>query len=772
MSISKTPRWRLTIQCVVIALLVVAAGLLSTPGTAWADSTPFSGAPSSPIKLAFVHHSVGENWLADDQGALGLALNANNYFVSDTNYGWGPDSIGDRTDIPNWPEWFTGPDSPTYLSALYTNSDQNSGYTRTLADPGGDNQIIMFKSCFPNSSLAGNPNDPPAPGTDLTIANAKYAYNQLLTYFAAHPDKLFVVVTAPPNSETEYGANARAFNNWLLNSWRTENNYLLRNVAVFDFFNVLSGPNNHHRMVTGVEQHSYTTGMDNAYYRTDPGDDHPNAAGSQKATTEFVPLLNYFYQRWQSQAGAPTGLVATPGNGQASIALTPGSSGGSALTNYEFSTDNGVTWQPRTPEAITSPIVIGSLSNGITYQIRLRAVNASGTGVPSRSVSVTPAGSSATPPDFVARPPVRLADTRVGEPVPFPAQKARLPAGGVLEVPVAGANGVPVNAVAAALNVTVVGPDQPGFLTVYPCGAVRPNASNLNYVAGQVVPNAVVSGIGTGGRVCVFVQSATDVVVDLGGWFPTARGFTARPPVRLADTRLGEPVGFPITKARMNAGGVLEVPVAGVQGVAADAAAAALNVTVVNPAQAGFLTVYPCGAVRPNASNLNYVAGQVVPNAVLAQVGTGGRVCIFAQQSTDVVVDLGGWYAPSPGFRAQTPVRVVDTRVGEPVAFPISKVRVNAGGTLEFPVAGSFGVPADASAVVLNVTVVNPAQAGFLTVYPCGAVRPNASNLNYVAGQVVPNAVLAQVGAGGRVCVYAQQSTDVVVDLGGWFPSA
>ena len=140
-----------------------------------------------------------------------------------------PTTAGGRTvsatarTSQNWPEWFTGPESSTYLSALYALSDQNSSYSQTLADPGGANQIVMFKSCFPNSSLAGNPDDPATPGYDLTVGSAKWVYNQLLTYFAAHPEKLFVVVTAPPNSESQYAANARAFNAWLLNDWRAQN---------------------------------------------------------------------------------------------------------------------------------------------------------------------------------------------------------------------------------------------------------------------------------------------------------------------------------------------------------------------------------------------------------------------------------------------------------------------------------------------------------------------------------------------------------------------
>jgi len=137
-------------------LLLVLAVILVTPQSIRAqpdDPNP----PTETVKLIFIHHSCGENWLADDHGRLGRALGENNDFVSDTNYGWGPDSIGDRTDITDWPEWFTGSNSGRYLAALYTESGQSSWYTRNLPDPGGENQIIMFKSCFPNSNLEGSP---------------------------------------------------------------------------------------------------------------------------------------------------------------------------------------------------------------------------------------------------------------------------------------------------------------------------------------------------------------------------------------------------------------------------------------------------------------------------------------------------------------------------------------------------------------------------------------------------------------------------------------
>jgi hypothetical protein len=263
--------------------------------------------PAETVKLIFIHHSCGENWLADDHGGLGQALAENNYFVSDTNYGWGPDSIGDRTDITDWPEWFTGPNSGRYLAALYTESRQNSWYTRNLPDPGGENQIIMFKSCFPNSNLEGNPTDPPVRSDGLTISNAKAIYNELLTYFATRTDKLFVVITAPPVQDPTHAANARAFNIWLVTEWLK--GYEGTNVAAFDFYNALTGPDNCHRFHNGAIEYITNRGRDTLYYPTN-GDDHPSPAGNRKATEEFVPLLNVYYHRWQS--GGPVAPLPAP----------------------------------------------------------------------------------------------------------------------------------------------------------------------------------------------------------------------------------------------------------------------------------------------------------------------------------------------------------------------------------------------------------------------------------------------------------------------------
>ncbi len=267
--------------------------------------------PDEVVNLIFIHHSTGENWLTDGYGNLGRTLGKNNYFVSDTNYGWGPEAIGDRTDIPNWTEWFRSENTPAYMEALFDEHGQNSNYERWLEDPGGENRIVIFKSCFPNSALEGRPDDPPGNYEELSVAGAKYVYNQILQYFATRPDKLFIVVTAPPLSDPTYSENARAFNEWLVNDWLRENDYSLPNVGVFDFYNVLTAENAHHRMRQGSIEHIIGP-RNTLYYPSE--DDHPSIQGSQKATEEFVPLLNAYYNRWESGgfADLDTGQPLSP----------------------------------------------------------------------------------------------------------------------------------------------------------------------------------------------------------------------------------------------------------------------------------------------------------------------------------------------------------------------------------------------------------------------------------------------------------------------------
>ena len=331
------------------------------------DSSP----PDTSVKLIFIHHSTGENWLSDGYGNLGQALADNNYYVSDTNYGWGPQSIGDRTDIPDWEEWFTSNNTATYMEALFNEGDQNADYTRTGADPGGENEIIMFKSCFPNSDLEGSPDDPPSADGWLSIGHAKYVYNEILNYFVQHPEKLFVVITAPPLSDRGNAANARAFNLWLLNDWLAENDYPYQNVAIFDFYNVLTGKDGHHTFENGGEVHQ-VAGKDTLAYPS--GDDHPSRKGSQKTTDEFIPLLNYFYNRWQAEnpiSLPPSSEDSSGDSSQADEYIPPAASPelSGLVDNFEGNPPEGTNgweayWDEGTPSSLDCVIDSGAGSSG------------------------------------------------------------------------------------------------------------------------------------------------------------------------------------------------------------------------------------------------------------------------------------------------------------------------------------------------------------------------------------------------------------------------
>lgn len=340
------------------------------------------------------------------------------------------------------------------------------------------------------------------------------------------------------------------------------------------------------------------------------------------------------------------------------------------------------------------------------------------------------------------------------------------------------------NATSVVLNVTAVSPSKRGFVTVYPCDSAVPNASNLNFAAGDVIPNLVISKVGSSGTVCFSTSQETDLIVDISGQFIGTSVFTPlSTPARLLDTRTGGATvdGQHAGVGRIAAGVPYQLPVATRTAAGwspANPTTVVLNVTAVNPSGRGYLTVYPCDAPQiPNASNLNFLAGDVIPNLVIAKVGTGGLVCFVSSVATDLLVDASGQFLPASTFNAlTTPGRLLDTRSGGATVDGLHAGvgRIAAGTTYTLPVGGRTTnpvMPANPATVVLNVTAVAPSAQGFLTVFPCDQPRPNASNLNFLTGDVIPNSVLAKVSAAGTVCFYSSVQTDLLVDVSGYLTS-
>ena len=231
---------------------------------------------------------------------------------------------------------------------------------------------------------------------------------------------------------------------------------------------------------------------------------------------------------------------------------------------------------------------------------------------------------------------------------------------------------IPANAVAAAINVTAVTPSGPGYVTVWPCGVDRPVVSTLNYNAGEIRANGAIAPLGADGRLCFYAHAATDLVVDVVGWFTegassASSAFVSAVPQRWVDTREGlgsptpirpsQPLQVQVTGRQMTVGGQLTT-------IPADAESVAVNITAVNPSVGGFATVWPCGTPRPLAANLNYAAGRVTANNVIATIGARGSVCIYTHSNTQFLVDVTGWFSRTETYAAVVPDRVVDTRYG------------------------------------------------------------------------------------------------------------
>ncbi|WP_405365326.1 right-handed parallel beta-helix repeat-containing protein [Kitasatospora sp. NBC_00039] len=368
---------------------------------------------------------------------------------------------------------------------------------------------------------------------------------------------------------------------------------------------------------------------------------------------------------------------------------------------------------------------------------------------------------------FTPAGPTRLLDTR--EPIGVPAAQA-VPAWGTVDLPVAGVAGIPATGVTAVtMNVTVTEPQADGHLTVYPHGDEAPASSNLNWAAGRTIPNLVTVPV-KDGKVSFFNASGGTVhlIADLAGYYST-KGylFHAQGPTRLLDTR--EPIGVPAAQA-VPAWGTVDLPVAGVAGIpATGVTAVTMNVTVTEPQEAGHLTVYPHGDKAPNASNLNWTAGRTIPNLVTLPV-KDGKVSFYNASGGTVhlIADLAGYYtaAGKVSYRPVGPWRLIDTR--EYIRWEDSERpagTVPAWGTLDIPV----GDIPNVTALTLNVTVTEPGAEGHLTVYPHGDAAPNASNLNFLPGETIPNQVVVPV-KDGMISFYNASGAPLhlVVDLFGY----
>jgi hypothetical protein len=338
-------------------------------------------------------------------------------------------------------------------------------------------------------------------------------------------------------------------------------------------------------------------------------------------------------------------------------------------------------------------------------------------------------------------------------------------AGSTTVVRVADRANLPGDVDVVSINVTVARPSSHGYITTFACDRTIPTASTLNHGPGQTIAAAALTEVGADGTICLYSSASTHLIVDVTGLFRDG-AFDARPPGRLLETRRGLSTvdGRSNGIGRVAAGSTTTVPIAGRGNIPANATAVAANLAIVNPSSSGWATAYPCGQTRPNASNINFVAGQTIANLAITRLGANGALCVYTSAAADIIVDTTS--VTGNGVDATFPARLLETRRGLSTVDGRSNGigRVAAGSTTTVPIAGRGNIPANATAVAANLAIVNPSSSGWATAYPCGQTRPNASNINFVAGQTIANLAITRLGANGALCVYTSAAADIIVD--------
>jgi len=358
------------------------------------------------------------------------------------------------------------------------------------------------------------------------------------------------------------------------------------------------------------------------------------------------------------------------------------------------------------------------------------------------------------------------------------------------------------NSIAASITVTAVqsAPSAPTGLGATPGNAqvalswtASSGATSYNVYRGTAAGAESGTAIATGITLTSYTDSSVAngtlyfykvAAVNGGGTSPLSNEASATPeppsalrfipitPCRVVDTRYSNGAfGSPALAA--GATRDFAIPSGGC-GIPAGAAAYSLNVAVVPSGALGYLTLWPSGQIRPGVATLNSPDGRVKSVGAIIPAATSGAISVYATNSTDLILDINGYFVPatttsSLAFYPLTPCRVVDTRAANGA---LGGPYLAAKTTRVFPVlnASACNVPSSARAYSLNLAVVPRASTlGYLTAWADGQSQPLVASLNDTTGTALSNAAIVPAGAGGQIDVYATNATDLVVDIDGYF---
>ncbi|MEV7034983.1 LamG-like jellyroll fold domain-containing protein [Streptomyces sp. NPDC093272] len=359
-------------------------------------------------------------------------------------------------------------------------------------------------------------------------------------------------------------------------------------------------------------------------------------------------------------------------------------------------------------------------------------------------------------------------------------------AGDTVSTPVNGApTTIPSTVTAVAVDVTVVGETDSGYVTAYADGTQLPKTSSTNFLTSTNATGYQIVPVGNDGKINLYTHinstgGTVALVVDLTGYFTTDATLTGdqtytplASATRALDTRSSIAHTNLTKTGTVAANTAFTLQIAGLSGVPSNATAVAVNLAAANATGAGSLQTYATGYVPTSDHSLSFNDGNAIASlAGDVPIGTGGTITIVVQtNSAAIIADIAGYYTTSTTgqkFHTINPTRLVDTRNG--IGGTTTPVAANTAYNLTSAITQQV-TTATTPTIAAMVTVTGPTAGGYATVYPTATGIPAASNLNWGVGDTLANLTLTPTDTNGQISIYnnSDGTAHFIVDSSGYY---
>ena len=488
------------------------------------------------------------------------------------------------------------------------------------------------------------------------------------------------------------------------------------------------------------------------------------AASGMIVVATNIPTLRYLHSCIGDQCPVEPGadFTGTPISGTAPLTVTFTDASTNDPTAWSWSFGDGTSSTARNP--------VKTYADPGTYTVTLTASNVAGSDSKTRTSYIQ----VAEPPEnlYVPITPARVLDTREDKGLAN-AFQANVPR----TLSIAGANGIPADAVAVTGNLTVVTQSKGGYLSITKTPTANPTTSVLNFPVGDNRANGVTVPLNGSGDIAIVYKSSSGatahVLLDVTGYFresTSGASFFPVTPARILDTRSDKGLA---NAFQANVPRTLSV--AGANGIPGDAVAITGNLTVVTQSKSGYLSITKTPTATPTTSVLNFPVGDDRANGVTVPLNGSGDLSIVYKSSsgasTHVILDVTGYFresASGASFVPVTPARIVDTRVGTGLNGVFTS-----GTPRTWAVDGKGGIGSDSIAITGNVTVVSQTKPGYVSVTPTPVATPSTSTINFPVGDNRANNFVVKVsGSGTDSATYRGSgggTTHLLIDVTGYY---